>query len=50
MQNNIPTVQPVKSTKAVFAAQDVQNSFERDIAARHDANWNRYLKDQQKRK
>lgn len=47
-QTNIPTVTPVSkpSTKAVFTAQDIENSFERDIKAQHAVNFNNYKKSQ----
>lgn len=46
---NIPTVKPV-STKAVFLAQDVANSFEQAIKDQHTKNWQAYLANQQGKK
>jgi len=45
--DNIPTIQPA-STRAVFGAQDVQNSFQAAINKQNDINYQNYLKSKQK--
>lgn len=45
VKDSIPTVQPVSaktSTKAVFIAKDVENTFIRDMNKQHDKNWMDY--------